>query len=540
MKVQKTIEVWLVKKRLPRPIDLVQYDTGVQLVFAFQDFAIPNGTTATLYVQKPSGKFVYQEKGITTSENNITIALENQALTEHGNAVRYQVRLKNGGDLITTFAGIFRVEESLADSGAVESETVIAAFEEKTAEQIAKIELEAQKAIADVVNISKGLASAIVCETEGELITVADASNDPVPGLHIYGKTTQNGTPTPEAPVELVSVGASGAINTMVGSSNLARPSIKQISVNAGITLTPTEDDNLILNGTTTEGMWKPIYSFKAIEGQTYTISSVPGVKLDVWCSAQSRTVVSKWQNNTSCKLIAEETGTHVICISQDSGTTYNNLQLDCAVNLGSTPLPWEACKEQTLTVSTPNGLPGIPVSSGGNYTDDNGQQWICDEIDFARGVYVQRCIVGDSSKLYLLNSYENCSRYIGDIFSSPVLGEGKTVGLCNYTNASGWTTNDAVHYFYAGAGVNIWLPKTLDIETIKSSIVFIGVLQIPIETALSAEELTAYAALHTNKPNTTVYNDAGAGLKLAYNADTKTYIDNKFAELARAIVNNA
>jgi len=65
MKVQKIIEVWLVKKRIPRPIDLVQYDTGIQLVFAIQDFTLPDGTTATLYVQKHSGMFVYQETGIT-------------------------------------------------------------------------------------------------------------------------------------------------------------------------------------------------------------------------------------------------------------------------------------------------------------------------------------------------------------------------------------------------------------------------------------------------------------------------------------------
>lgn len=40
----------------------------------------------------------------------------------------------------------------------------------------------------------------------------------------------------------------------------------------------------------------------------------------------------------------------------------------------------------QTLTLNTPNGLPGIPVSSGGNYTDSSGRQWICDEVDFRGG----------------------------------------------------------------------------------------------------------------------------------------------------------
>lgn len=33
------------------------------------------------------------------------------------------------------------------------------------------------------------------------------------------------------------------------------------------------------------------------------------------------------------------------------------------------------------VEITTPTGLFGIPVDSDGNYTDENGQQWICDEI---------------------------------------------------------------------------------------------------------------------------------------------------------------
>lgn len=53
--------------------------------------------------------------------------------------------------------------------------------------------------------------------------------------------------------------------------------------------------------------------------------------------------------------------------------------------------LPYSPYREQLLTLPTPNGLPGIPVTSGGNYTDQNGQQWVCDEVDLERGVKVQR-----------------------------------------------------------------------------------------------------------------------------------------------------
>lgn len=59
------------------------------------------------------------------------------------------------------------------------------------------------------------------------------------------------------------------------------------------------------------------------------------------------------------------------------------------------------ADERQTITLQTPNGLPGIPVTSGGNYTDPTGQRWVCDEVDLARGVKVQRVDKGafDSTK---------------------------------------------------------------------------------------------------------------------------------------------
>ena len=242
-------------------------------------------------------------------------------------------------------------------------------------------------------------------DKSGEVITITDAAKRGFRSLNIYGKTTQDGTPTPDAPVDLASVGDSGSITVTVAGEDSA----------------------------------------------------------------------------------------------------------------------------QRMAVETPNGLPGIPVASGGNYTDANGQQWICDEIDFARGVYVQRCIFGDSSKLKLEGEYEIYNRYDGNIFSYPVLGKiqmHKGVGLCNFTSVAYWDTSDRVHYFYADMSCNIWLPKTLDLETIKSNIVFLGILQTPIETPLSEEELAAYASLHTYRDNTTVSNDASAYMELEYVMDAKKYID--------------
>jgi hypothetical protein len=136
MKVQKIVSLNLVKKRTVPKIYLVQYDTGIQLVMTVADFQLPDGTTAALYVQKPSGKFVYQESGISVSGSTITVDLENQAITEHG-TVPYQLRIENGTDLISTFSGILEVEKSLADAHAVESTSVVSAFDEITDAKLA-------------------------------------------------------------------------------------------------------------------------------------------------------------------------------------------------------------------------------------------------------------------------------------------------------------------------------------------------------------------------------------------------------------------
>lgn len=70
--------------------------------------------------------------------------------------------------------------------------------------------------------------------------------------------------------------------------------------------------------------------------------------------------------------------------------------------------------------------------------------------------------------------------------------------------------------------------------------ITVVGLLKEPIVTELSSEEVQKILALHTNKPNTTIWNDQNAEMQVTYVADTKSYIDNKFKELSNAIVASA
>ena len=61
--------------------------------------------------------------------------------------------------------------------------------------------------------------------------------------------------------------------------------------------------------------------------------------------------------------------------------------------------------------------------------------------------------------------------------------------------------------------------------------------LKTPIERGLTPEEIAAYKALRTYSPTTVVSNDAGCHMETTYTADTKTYIDNKFAALNKTIL---
>jgi hypothetical protein len=76
--------------------------------------------------------------------------------------------------------------------------------------------------------------------------------------------------------------------------------------------------------------------------------------------------------------------------------------------------------------------------------------------------------------------------------------------------------------FFGSGMTLNEW--KT-HLQSKPLQLVYVP--STPIETPLTAEEISAFKALRTNYTNTTILNDAGAWMSVKYNADTKAYVDN-------------
>ena len=276
------------------------------------------------------------------------------------------------------------------------------------------------KATGDAISAVKARQNILVGSEIGNPISVDDAFPAPLCGLTVYGRSTQDGTPTPDAPVPIVSAG----------------------------------------NG-----------------------------------------------------------GTIAVTLSDGKGKT------------------------QTLTLPTPNGLPGIPVTSGGNYTDQNGQQWVCDEVDLERErVKVQRVNrlkLDALSWRYELTPTNKSDTFISDV---PASQDGTTRGhsLCQYAVFDGvaydiemkeacrcyvWIKSVTLQ-FKAGSGINSvdafsdWLKARPD-----ASIFYC--LATPIETPLTPDELAAYKVLTAYGPDTVVQASDGAGIKLDYQRDVNLAVKN-------------
>lgn len=91
---------------------------------------------------------------------------------------------------------------------------------------------------------------------------------------------------------------------------------------------------------------------------------------------------------------------------------------------------------------------------------------------------------------------------------------------------------NNKKVYLYLDESFAGKTPTELRKYFVENPFTIVYPLEEPIVNELSVEEVQKILALHTNKTNTTIWNDQNADMQITYVADTKTYIDNKMAEL--------
>lgn len=182
--------------------------------------------------------------------------------------------------------------------------------------------------------------------------------------------------------------------------------------------------------------------------------------------------------------------------------------------------------KTQTLTLPTPNGLPGIPVTSGGNYIDPQGQQWVCDEVDLERGVKVQRVNAVDLSTCTVTGTTELAvTKRLAILL--PIRGRDyKTEALCNKLQFLVSFSNDTPHFYVDTGNAQVFIPIGAK-NPEEGEYILLYVLATPIETPLTPAEIVAYKALTAYGPDTVVQAGDGAGIRLEYQRDVNIVVKN-------------
>lgn len=339
-------------------------------------------------------------------------------------------------------------------------------------------------------------------------------------------------SPSPSYPQEIESAGQNGEIEVEVLSGNLFDKSAAyDLTQSGGWSASFDGEELKVVGNNITIGFIRLFNYKKTLPAGTYTFSISKPLPFEI--RIDNYFLIKKGDTSATVTFDNGVSMSH-FAVDAEPGATFNEQRFKIMLNAGSTALPYELYKPaQTLIIPTSGGLPGIRVSSGGNYTDADGQQWVCDEVDFKKGVYVQRIgkrtitskdvfhKSGMSTDDVNYFSLGNFSLHIGTIGEKDVLMSNCFVAGINH-GFSAWGKIFLSSAFDGKVYFSVEAQKYPDEETFKqwaveNGLMFLYQLTDIIETNLTAKGLAAYKALRTYSPTTTVINDAGAGMSVGY-----------------------
>ena len=483
-----------------------------------------------------NGNVVYEWSTDNYDEIEVRARKKNgeAAVVEHTDLLeQWRTRIFGAGDSV--MANITAEGEAQVAAVKAESKTQQDAVELKGAQTLESIPEDYTEVDAMADKAVRTKSDAIVCEAAGESIVLKDSSNDHIRGLKLFGKSTQASTPSPDNPQEITSI--ENPTTRIFGKNLLPKSATNETY--AGLTIVVNDDQSITVNGTATDVVYYAPFRFTFKSGMSYVVSGCPtgGSNDTYFMYVNNLGGVRDYGDGALVRLDNDFTSDVGFCIR--SGSVINNLTFYPMVRMANTQSGYEESNIQSI--NSKYALPGIPVTSDGNYTDENGQQWICDEVDLERGVYVQRVkrITLDDNVYWW--AYEN-DGISGDgycyVLTLDDAALGANVSMCTHfvNSIAAWDYRSAGHYSdHRNVPNKYFISDIPTLEQFKSwlsaqrdtnPVELIYVLATPVETPLTAEEIAAFKALRTNYPNTTILNDAGAWMSVKYNADTKSYVD--------------
>ena len=189
---------------------------------------------------------------------------------------------------------------------------------------------------------------------EGAFIHIADSAGGMLGGLVIRGNSVQDGTPSPDAPVEIQSVQSPVAL-TVCG-ANLINDTPNAAVVNRGVTFSAADGGGTKIVGTSTDQYAQSTrekYGFFRVPAGTYTASvSVTG-------DAGGATIVAQFKFNETVKNVyfgkPEQIELDNCSASVSVYAREANVTLDCVARVmlvpGETAAPYEPYAGQTYSI---------------------------------------------------------------------------------------------------------------------------------------------------------------------------------------------
>lgn len=513
-------------------------------------------TASVQEVKDQTGVYITEQKGLAKQE------LDNK-VNQFGldvNEIKAEVT-QEGQKQITSIQKATTTElTKIAEKGTEQTGLVTAEGNKQVqavqaaAQEIIADREQIQKNKADIASLTQNKADAIINTATGEHIAVGDSSGHLLDNLKIYGKSVQNGTPTPDNPVPIASTGDTGKIEISIHGKQLFDASKIPTKSAGGATVTNNGDGSFTISGS--GSLTAEITTGNTISGENAnkifkagTLKLKGGINKGIYFEIGFKSPLgNKYLRNDSLELTSEYleslTNVHFIFYGTKGSTIPNETCKPMLYQDGDGT--WEPFQPlQSLSIPTPDNLHGVPVDSGGNYTDATGKQWVSDVIDLKTGKrtqYIEK-ITLNGTEDFALQSI-NTHGIANFAFKLPKAEKNK-IAISNYFKKQHTVIADTTtEGFMIAGGYSLYIrvkqERADTVEKLKEwlkthNVTVIYGLAKPIEKDIPQEALTAYKKLHSNYPSTVVQNTEGAGMELSYVADTKNYTDNKIKEAVSA-----
>lgn len=352
-------------------------------------------------------------------------------------------------------------------------------------------------------------------------VVLKESAEAPLQGLKLIGRSSQTGTPSPTNPLWINNAGDSGAIGVTILKKQKNLCPVNDISfetstqIRFGVTFPAGEYTISGVIKSTDTDVSQCLLLFYYEDGSTKEIN----INRSIDDERVTATVVL----TKPCSRMRIYAGESHATSSGDTAT-YNDFQIE----EGSTASEFEPyIPPQTFAVSTPNALPGIPVETGGNYTDAEGRQWVGNIVDFATGKHT--LLVNKEILVNTPNFTESpdhpgffiWDNAVGNVYkdaSNPCILSFAPYGTvdaeCAYINGQQIAYRPATPM--TAEEVNALFAK---MQSASVPAYLIGQLTAPVESNLSNEQIEAFKQLHTYEPATIVGNDQDVWMEIEYEA---------------------